>query len=113
MTSSLGDELGQLRGHVETSQSGLDSRKSGTSDESHLHWPSLLQKNDRDSDSGGTFPRPQFHQHLWHQSRAAFAQIIFRCFQWQQLLAICAKIWCTAQKLLPQICTKFSAEILV
>ncbi len=28
----------------------------------------------------------QFHQHLWHQSRAAFAQLIFVDLKWQKLL---------------------------
>jgi hypothetical protein len=52
----------------------------------------------------------QFCQHFWHQSRAAFAQIIFLLLLATALGKKFAQMWHSVQKLLSTICSKISAE---
>jgi hypothetical protein len=53
----------------------------------------------------------QFYSNLCHQSRAAFAQLIFDDFNGNSIGQKCVKIGCSVQKLQPKISDKISAEM--
>ncbi len=55
----------------------------------------------------------QFHQHLWCQSRAAFAPMICNAFKGNSIWQKCTKIWCLRKSVSLKHLIKISAELLV